>query len=74
MRRCFFCPVLARIYGKNFLGVDITIIIIIIPLYQLAVKLNRGKHVCSIETEVLYELLRATKFPMSLPLHINLSD
>lgn len=35
-----FCPVLARIYGKNSLGVNITIIII--PLYQLAVKFDRG--------------------------------
>jgi len=37
-------------------------------------EIRQGKHVCSIETELHYELLRGTKFPMSLPLHINLSD
>lgn len=35
----FFCPVLARIYGKHSSGVDVTIII---PLYQLTVKFDKG--------------------------------
>jgi hypothetical protein len=37
-----FCPALTLIYGKNSLGVDIIIIIIITPFYQLAVNFDKG--------------------------------
>jgi hypothetical protein len=44
------------------------------PLYPLPVNVDEQKHISPINTEPNYELIFGTKFPISFPLHINISQ